>query len=334
MHQLDGLGPQGVPEQLAVAARRLHRLIDLGQPLVVLFIKAETGIWRQRLPQAGEHRVFRRELVPGLVIRQTVLCRDQPLVAANGSVHTGEERQASRHHAGQLFLEVIQIGDDLLHCLFIEIEGRGHVIEDAEVIHDQAVGLAGINTVGAADGLQQVVILHRLVEVHHLQNRRIETGQQLGSDDQELKRVVRIAEAVEELFLLVLGQFPFRVLVGLTALGVHDDGAGLRADQLVHGLLVEYAAFTVEGHHLGLEAVRLHLLLEVLDDVLADGVHPCRGLDQHRHLGGPLGQVVTIQLAQLIGHLRVGFVDGVRFFQPTSLTAPIAGKRLYMSACI
>ena len=49
----------------------------------------------------------------------------------------------------------------------------------------------------------------------------------------------------------------------------------------------------------------------MLDDVLADGVHTGRGLDQHRHLGGPLGQVVTIQLAQLIGHLGVGFVDGV-----------------------
>ena len=99
-------------------------------------------------------------------------------------------------------------------------------------------------------------------------------------------------------------------MVGLAALGVHDDGASLRADQLIHGLLVENTAFPVEGHHLGFEAVGLHLLLKVFDDVLTDGVYPRRGLDQYRHLGGPFGQVVTIQLTQFVGHLGVGFVDG------------------------
>ena len=42
--QLHGLRAEGVPEELAVAARRLHRLVDLGQPAVVLLVGAETGI--------------------------------------------------------------------------------------------------------------------------------------------------------------------------------------------------------------------------------------------------------------------------------------------------
>ena len=120
-----------------------------------------------------------------------------------------------------------------------------------------------------ADGLQEVVILHRLVEIHHLQNRRIETGQQFAGDDDELQRVGRIAEAVEQLFLGILVAdvlLPFRRI----ALGCgHDDGAGFGADQFIHYGLVEHAAFAVEDHHLGLEAVRLHLGLEVIDDVIA-----------------------------------------------------------------
>ena len=92
VHQLDGLGPQGVPEQFAVATRWFHRLIHLSQPLVVLFIGAETGTGRQRLPQVSEYRVLGRELVPGLVIRQAIFRRDQPLVAADGAVHARKER--------------------------------------------------------------------------------------------------------------------------------------------------------------------------------------------------------------------------------------------------
>ena len=74
--------------------------------------------------------------------------------------------------------------------------------------------------------------------------------------------------------------------------------------------LVEHAALAVEDHHLRLEAVRLHLGLEVLDDVLHHGADALRVLDQHGHLGGALGQVVAVLLAQVAGDLPVGFVDG------------------------
>ncbi len=69
---------------------------------------------------------------------------------------------------------------DLLHGLLVEVQRLGHVVEDADVVHDQAVRLLlAEGAVGAADGLQEVVVLHRLVEIHHLQDRRVEAGEQL-----------------------------------------------------------------------------------------------------------------------------------------------------------
>ena len=90
----------------------------------------------------------------------------------------------------------------------------------------------------------------------------------------------------------------------------HHYRARLRADQLVHHGLVKHAAFAVKGDDLGLEAVRLHLGLEVLDDVIDDGADALGVLDQHRHLGRALGQVVPVLLAQLAGDGLVGFVNG------------------------
>ena len=94
---------------------------------------------------------------------------------------------------------------DLLHRLLVEVQRLGHIVEDAEVVDDQAVRLLlAVGAVRAADGLEQGVVLQRLVEVHRLQDRRVEAGEQLGGDDQELQRVGRVAEAVEQLLLGVL----------------------------------------------------------------------------------------------------------------------------------
>ena len=175
----------------------------------------------------------------------------------------------------------------------------GHIVEYADVVHDQAVRLLlAEGAVCPADGLQEVVVLHRLVEIHHLQDGRIEACEQLAGDDHELERISRVAKTVEQLLLGVFVAdvlFPFG---GIALGGGHDDGAGFGVDQLIHRLLVEHAALAVKDHHLGLESVGLHLLLEVSDDMLNHGPDALRVLDQHCHLGGALGQVVSVLLAQ------------------------------------
>jgi hypothetical protein len=102
--------------------------------------------------------------------------------------------------SGSLVLELDDVGDDLAEAFFVEFERLGHVVEDAEVVDDQAVGLlVAVGAVGAGDGLQQGVVAHGLVEIHGLQDGRVEAGQQLGGDDEDLQRVVGVAEAVEQL---------------------------------------------------------------------------------------------------------------------------------------
>ena len=129
------------------------------------------------------------------------------------------------------------------------------------------------------------MVLHRLIQVLRLGDGGVEAGQQLAGDDQDLQRVVRVSVAVEELLLgvfvpdvdLPLG----RILLGRA----HDDRGGVRPQQLVHLGLVEKAALAIEDDDLGLEAIRLNLLPEVLNHMLDDGLHALGVLHQGCHLG-------------------------------------------------
>ena len=113
------------------------------------------------------------ELVARLVVRQALLRGHQALVAADAAVHAGEERQALLHLHRQRLAQLVDVRHHLLHGLLVEVQRPRHVVEDADVVHDQTVGLLlAEGAVGPADGLQEVVVLHRLVEIHHLQDGR------------------------------------------------------------------------------------------------------------------------------------------------------------------
>ena len=66
----------------------------------------------------------------------------------------------------------------------------------------------------------------------------------------------------------------------------------------VQVLLVDQAAFLVEGHHHRFEAVGLHVLLKVRGDVGADLLHPLGHADQHADARGGLGQHVAVQVGE------------------------------------
>ena len=310
--QLDGLRAEGVPEQLAVAARRLHRLVHLRQPAVVGLVGTRHGSGDSASQMRAEHRIFGGELVPHLVVRQALLRGHQTLVAAHRPVHAGEERQALLHLHRQRLPQLVDVRDDLLHRLLVEVQRPRHVVEDADVVHDQTVRLLlAERAVRAADGLQKVVVLHRLVEIHHLQDRRVEAGEQLadvtmtnfsGSAGSRKRSSSFSSASLSRTCCFHSGGSPAPTVMTMAL------ASG--ADQLVHHRLVEHAAFAVEDHHLRLEAVRLHLRLEVRDDVLHHGADALRVLHQHGHLRGALGEVVAVLLAQVAGDLLVGFVDG------------------------
>ena len=98
----------------------------------------------------------------------------------------------------QLAENVLQALLDVLRVfLGVDRQRLGQVVGQADVIDDEPALLALRHAVHPRDGLEQVVLLQLLVDVHDLLDRRIEAGQQHVADDQEGdagERLLRIVE--------------------------------------------------------------------------------------------------------------------------------------------
>ena len=92
-----------------------------------------------------------------------------------------------------------------------------------------------------------------------MQDGRIEPREQLCSDDENLERIVRVAETVKELFFGIAISTVCLVAVFLVVVRVHDDGDCISAQELVELLLIQQAALSVVADYLRLEAVWLNL---------------------------------------------------------------------------
>ena len=208
----------------------------------------------------------------------------------------------------------MQVGDDLLDALLVELQCLGGVIEDAEVVDDATEGLFREEPVGPADGLKEGVILQRLIEIHRLENGRVEAGEELGSDDEDLEGIFLGVEAFEKLLLdaLVHGILLLEVEV-VVRRGRDDDGAGVFAEEGIEDLLVLDAGVAVGGDDHGLEAVGGDLVLEVLGDVFDDGLDALGGLEEGGHLCCLFAEGIRFFVAEGggFGELLEGFVDAV-----------------------
>lgn len=84
------------------------------------------------------------------------------------------------------------------------------VVEHAEIAYDLPERFVREVLVGAADRLEQGVILQRFIEVQRLEDGCIETGEQLGRDDQKLQRRLGVVELLDSFFpALVFINAPF-----------------------------------------------------------------------------------------------------------------------------
>ena len=118
------------------------------------------------------------------------------------------------------------------------------------------------------------MILHWLVEIQTLKNRRIETGEQFARYDYEFDRRQRITEFVKQFLFLIAATFVFFIIVSLVSVGVHHyDSLVIGAEKCIESLLVFDAAVAVIHHNLSLHTIWLNLVAEVIDNVLADFVN-------------------------------------------------------------
>ena len=240
---------------------------------------------------------------------------EQPLPGEVGSVDAGEPRQALRHRRAQFILQLVDVGDDLVDRLLVEGERLGHVVEQPEVVDDEPVALARRDPVGATDRLEERVVSQRAVEVHALEVRRVEPGEELGGDDDDLEGVGRIAEPIQQRGLVVLGPAEsVPPLLWCALADVHDDVACLDGQfivgERVEGVLVEDARLLVDGDDHRPEAFGRDLLEEVLPDVGDDGRDPRRSLDEQGEPTGSLRDLLTVFVAEVTGELLEFLVEG------------------------
>jgi len=114
-----------------------------------------------------------------------------PTELGQGPGHARVEPRDEAVHLDRALAASVGVG-----CL----EGLGNLVAQADVVHDEAVAFllaglrGGVAPVGAGDGLEQRVLPQRPVQVHHLLDRSVEPGEQLGGDDQQGQRIVGVVE--------------------------------------------------------------------------------------------------------------------------------------------
>ena len=146
------------------------------------------------------------------------------------------------------------------------------------------------------------MVAQGLVKILSLQDGRIEPREQLCSDDENLERIVRVAETVKELFFGIAISPVCLVAVFLVVVRVHDDCDRISAQELVELLFIQQAALSVVADYLRLEAVGLNLRFEVFGNVFTHLVNAVGSLHDGFDLDAP-GELGLVLFAEVSGHL-------------------------------
>jgi hypothetical protein len=244
---------------------------------------------------------------------------------ASVSARTVDAAAAEQVHHAQvpvaqhrdLVLQALQRAVDVV--VSVDVQRLLQVVRQAVVVHHDAELLAVAGAVHAGDGLQQLGLADRPVEVHHTLDRRVEAGQQHRLDDQKGQRVClgrvgmqqRLLEALDSLLLrgAVGPLFPSRVVV-VTA---RDDRRELDPPQHLapapclylglHGRRPRAQRFVVQGLVLGAQPFSFDQQLVARGDEGVQVAHHRQPAVGH-HLGlEAVGQDVRHVVAQHVARL-------------------------------
>ena len=92
----------------------------------------------------------------------------------------------------------------------VRLQGVLQFGRDADVVDDDSAGFVFEDSVHAGDGLHQVVIGHRFIDVHRVAAGSVEARQPHVADDHDFQFV---AGVLESLFESLLGSFGIGVLL-------------------------------------------------------------------------------------------------------------------------
>ena len=167
-------------------------------------------------------------------------------------------------------LEQADVLDDRVDLIAVECERLLQLVEDADEIEDEAVRLHHlgrlvlVRPIHPRDGLQQRVVAHRLVQIHGVKDGRVEAGEQLLGNDENLRPLAGLGEILANLPLSLGIEMPlFQVRRIVVVPGENDLGI-LRRQNRIERLLVERARLAVHRHEECLVAERLDVLAEMI----------------------------------------------------------------------
>ncbi|EXI72988.1 MAG: hypothetical protein AW07_02920 [Candidatus Accumulibacter sp. SK-11] len=262
-----------------------------------------------------------------VLLRQDVLLRErqqaQPLLRRAGRpvrpVETVEEAAADlvllQHHGDRFVL--VQRRAPGATALGVRRQRLLQLLREAQVVHHQPAGLVPEHAVDTCDRLHQTVPTHWLVDVHGMQARRVEAGEPHVAHEDELERVLRVAEAIGQRLAPRLAadvRLPVRRVGGRPG-HHHLERAAVvvgavppwpQLDDLAIQLDADASAHA-DDHRLALQ--HLEPFLEMFDDVSGQQLQPPLGADHGLELR-PLGLEPFLALDLLaFGRLLEARVD-------------------------
>ena len=151
--------------------------VDSAQPVVLVPVWIQTRVRRHGLPQPFKAFEVLFEVLCGFRIAQAAQ-RGQQAFASVVDRDVLEELHAARDFARDYRPQRLPVDQRLFADVLVEVERLLQVGEDAEVVHHYARALLHRWQwpIRPGDGLEQVVVAQRLVEVHHLLDWRVETS--------------------------------------------------------------------------------------------------------------------------------------------------------------
>ena len=188
----------------------------------------------------------------------------------------GEQREVGRHLRLHLRPEELLQQPDVFHdgvdLVAVEGEGLLQLVEDAHEIQNEAVRLhhlrrlVFIGTVHPRDGLEQRVVAHRLVQIHRVEDRRIEAGEQLFGNDEDFRRLLQFREILPDRSLPLLVDMPLLQVRRVVVIPRENDFGILGRQDCIKRLFVERTRLAVHRHEERLVAERLDVFPIVIGD--------------------------------------------------------------------
>src|SRR5262245_7165642 len=168
--------------------------------------------------------------------------------------------------------EEVEIFDDGIDLIAVESERLFQFVEDTDEVDDKAVRLDElllfvlIGSVHPRDRLQQRVIAHGLVEIHGVENRRIEAGQELLRNNQDFGLLAEADKTLPDTSLFLFVDVKLLQFGGVVVIGRINDFGVFRRQKLIKQLFVIGARLPVHRDKKRLVTQRLNIALVMIRD--------------------------------------------------------------------